>query len=312
MALLFSARYEDPERWHQALVAELGDLDFRLWTPDGANIGDPADIEFVLAWGPKKGAFKAFPNLKAIFCLGAGVDHLIGRDLPDGVPVVRLVDPGLTRGMREYVIYWTLHYHRRFKEYADSAAAGEWRQLPQADTRKRRVGILGLGVLGADAAAHLCALEFDVAGWSRSAKALDGIESFHGTDGLAAFLARTEILVNLLPLTPETTGIINAENLSQLPKGAVVINAARGPHVVDDDLIRALDDCHIAAATLDVFHTEPLPADHPFWAHPKINITPHAASLTVQETAAVAIADNIRRIRAGEPPAPIVDPETGY
>jgi len=293
-------------------VAELGDLDFRLWTPDGANIGDPADIEFVLAWGPKKGAFKEFPNLKAIFCLGAGVDHLIGRDLPDGVPVVRLVDPGLTRGMREYVIYWTLHYHRRFKEYADSAAAGEWRQLPQADTRKRRVGILGLGVLGADAAAHLCALEFDVAGWSRSAKALDGIESFHGTDGLAAFLARTEILVNLLPLTPETTGIINAENLSQLPKGAVVINAARGPHVVDDDLIRALDDGHIAAATLDVFHTEPLPDDHPFWAHPKINITPHAASLTVQETAAVAIADNIRRIRAGEPPAPIVDPETGY
>ena len=293
-------------------MAELGDLDFRLWTPDGANIGDPADIEFVLAWGPKKGAFKEFPNLKAIFCLGAGVDHLIGRDLPDGVPVVRLVDPGLTRGMREYVIYWTLHYHRRFKEYADSAAAGEWRQLPQADTRKRRVGILGLGVLGADAAAHLCALEFDVAGWSRSAKALDGIESFHGTDGLAAFLARTEILVNLLPLTPETTGIINAENLSQLPKGAVVINAARGPHVVDDDLIRALDDGHIAAATLDVFHTEPLPADHPFWAHPKINITPHAASLTVQETAAVAIADNIRRIRAGEPPAPIVDPETGY
>ena len=293
-------------------MAELGDLDFRLWTPDGANIGDPADIEFVLAWGPKKGAFKEFSNLKAIFCLGAGVDHLIGRDLPDGVPVVRLVDPGLTRGMREYVIYWTLHYHRRFKEYADSAAAGEWRQLPQADTRNRRVGILGLGVLGADAAAHLCALEFDVAGWSRSAKALDGIESFHGTDGLTAFLARTEILVNLLPLTPETTGIINAENLSQLPKGAFVINAARGPHVVDDDLIRALDDGHIAAATLDVFHTEPLPADHPFWAHPKINITPHAASLTVQETAAVAIAHNIRRIRAGEPPAPIVDPETGY
>ena len=139
-----------------------------------------------------------------------------------------------------------------------------------------------------------------------------GAQFHHGADGLAAFLARTEILINLLPLTPETTGIINAGNLSQLPKGAVVINAARGPHVVDDDLIRALDDGHIAAATLDVFHTEPLPADHPFWAHPKINITPHAASLTVQETAAVAIADNIRRIRAGEPPAPIVDPETGY
>ena len=226
--------------------------------------------------------------------------------------MVRLVDPGLTRGMREYVIYWTLRYHRRFAEYADSTAAGVWKQLPQADTRKRRVGILGLGVLGADAAAHLRALEFDVAGWSRSAKALDGIESFHGADGLPAFLARTEILVNLLPLTPETTGIINAETLNQLPKGAVVINAARGPHVVDDDLIAAIDGGHIAAATLDVFHAEPLPAEHPFWTHPKINITPHAASLTVPETAVVAIADNIRRIRAGDPPFPIVDPESGY
>lgn len=312
MAILFSSKGDDAERWRGAITSELPDLDFRVWTPDGATIGDPADIEFALVWRPKKGALKKFPNLKTIFSLGAGVDHLVGQDLPQGVPVVRLVDPGLTRGIREYVIYWTIHYHRRFAEYADSTQAGIWKQLPQADTRKRRVGILGLGVLGLDAAMHLRALQFDVAGWSRSAKTLDGIDSFHGADGLAALLVRSEILICLLPLTPETTGILNADALSQLPKGAVIINAARGPHIVDNDLIQALDDGHIAAATLDVFHTEPLPPDHPFWPHPNINMTPHAASLTTPETAALAVADNIRRIRAGDAPTPIVDLKAGY
>ncbi len=317
MALLFSSPYDDPERWRAALMAEIPDLDFRVWTPDGKEgggdgIGDPADIEFALVWAPKRGALKAFPNLKAVLSLGAGVDHLLGKDLPLGIPVVRLVDPGLTRGMREYVIYWTLHFHRRFAEYAASTAAGEWLQLPQADTRKRRVGIMGLGIMGADAAIHLRALEFDVAGWSRRGKTLDGITCFHGRDGLADFLGRTEILVCLLPLTPETAGIINKDTLAGLPPGAALINAARGPHVVDEDLIRALDDGHIAAATLDVFHTEPLPPEHAFWSHPKINLTPHAASITTPETAAETVAENILRIRAGQAPGPIVDPETGY
>jgi len=312
MALLFSSQSDDPERWREALLAEIPDLDFRVWTPDGKNIGDPAGISLALVWAPKKGALKAFPNLKAVLSLGAGVDHLIGRDLPDGIPVVRLVDPGLTRGMREYVIYWTLHFHRRFAEYAASTASGVWLQLPQADTRKRRVGIMGLGIMGADAAAHLNALEFDVAGWSRRAKTLDGITCFHGRDGLADFLGRTEILVCLLPLTPETAGIINADTLAQLPRGAVLINAARGAHVVDKDLIRALDDGHLAGATLDVFHTEPLPPDHAFWPHPKINLTPHAASITTPETAAQPVAENVERIRAGQAPEPIVDPDSGY
>lgn len=312
MALLFSSKGDDAVLWRQALLAELPDLDFRVWTPEGENIGDPADIEFVLAWRPKSSGLKDFTNLKAIFSLGAGVDHLAGQDLPDGVPVVRLVDPGLTRGMREYIIYWTIFFHRRFGEYADSTKAGVWDPLPQADTRKCRVGIMGPGVLGADAAAHLRALEFDVAGWSRSQKTLNGITCYHGKDGFKDFLARTEILVCLLPLTTETAGIINAETLAQLPKGAFIINAARGAHVVDDDLLEALDSGHITAATLDVFHTEPLPPEHPYWTHPKIHITPHAASRTVPETAAQAVADNIRRVRAGELPTPIVDVKAGY
>ncbi len=321
MALLFSSTWDDTGRWRDALSLELPDLEFREWTlpgedngeTGGEDGGDPAAIEYALVWGPKKGALKAFPNLKAIFSLGAGVDHLMdGRDLPDGVPVVRLVDPGLTRGMAEYVIYWVLHYHRRFGDYARMTAEGTWEMLPQADTRARRVGIMGLGVMGAAAVAKLGGLEFDVAGWSRGPRDMDGVETFHGAGGLGPFLARTEILVCLLPLTPETAGIIGAETLGQLPEGAVVINAARGGHVIDEDLLAALETGHIAAATLDVFHQEPLPDDHLFWEHPKVTVTPHVASLTVPETAALAVAENIRRIRAGEAPEPIVDPETGY
>ncbi|MEE8351285.1 MAG: glyoxylate/hydroxypyruvate reductase A [Rhodospirillales bacterium] len=312
MALLFSSKNDDPECWRDVLAQELPDLDFHIWTPGGENIGDPANIEFALVWGPKKSALKVYPNLRAILSLGAGVDHLLDRDLPKGVPVARLVDPGLTRGMREYVIYWTIHYHRRFGEYAVATAAKTWQQLPQGNTCKRRVGIMGLGMLGADTAAHLASLQFDVAGWSRSAKTIPGVTCYDGDDGLVDFLSHTEILVCLLPLTPETTGIINANTLAQLPKGAAIINAARGPHVVDDDLIQALDSGHVAGATLDVFHIEPLPSDHAFWVHPKINLTPHAASITTPETAVIPVAQNIRRLQAGQAPEPLVDMDVGY
>ena len=312
MALLFSSKIDDPDEWRDALAQELPALDFRVWTPDGKDVGDPADIDYALVGGPGMDALKDFPNLKAIFSLGAGVNHLAGRDLPEGVPVVRLRDPGMTLGMSEYVAYWVLHYHRHFGDYAGMTAENRWQKLPQTGAQDRRVGIMGLGVMGLDAVAKLKPFGFDVCGWSRGGKALKGVETFHGKDGLGPFLKATEILVCLLPLTPETAGIINADTLSQLPPGAVVINAARGGHVVDEDLIAALDDGRLAAATLDVFHTEPLPEDHPFWAHPKITVTPHVASLTVAETAAKAVAENIRRIRAGQAPEPIVDMDAGY
>lgn len=313
MALLFSSKNDDPDEWRAALARELPDHEFRVWTPDGENVGDPADIDYALVWGPKKGALRAFPNLKAIFSLGAGVDHLMdGRDLPPGVPVVRLVDPGLTRGMSEYVVYWVLHHHRDFGAYARMVESKGWDRLAQADPGERRVGILGLGVLGTDAVAKLRPFGFDVRGWSRSPKKLEGVETFHGKDGLEAFLKATEILVCLLPLTPETTGIIDAGTIARMPKGGVIINAARGGHVVDEDLIEALDGGHLAAATLDVFHAEPLPDDHPFWAHPKITVTPHMASRTAPATAAKAVAENIRRMENGEPPEPIVEMTLGY
>ena len=312
MALLFSSKNDDVKRWKNILVHELPSLDFRIWTPDGNDIGDPEDIEYVLAWHPKVGAFKNFPNLKCIFSLGAGVDHLTNKELPKKIPVVRLVDPSLTRGMSEYVLYWVIHHHRLMGEYIHSASQASWRQFPQANTQLRRIGILGLGILGLDAAKKLSTLGFDVAGWCRRPKKIDGISTFHGKAGLSKLLSRTETLICLLPLTPETKGIINSDTLNQLTSGAIIINPARGGHVIDEDLIQALDSGHISSAVLDVFNTEPLPDVHPFWKHPNIIVTPHIASLTAPETAALIVADNIRRIRAGKLPQPIVDPETGY
>jgi len=311
MALLFSSKGDDPARWRAELNARLPDLEFRVW-PDG--VGDPLEIEYALAWRPKPGALRAFPNLKAIFSLGAGVDHVFrDADLPAGVPVVRLVDKALTRNMTEYVLHWVLHYHRGFPQYAELQRRGEWRALSIPDPpQRKRVGIMGLGVLGGAVARALLGLGFTVAGWSRTSKHIDGVESFAGDAGLSPFLGRLHILVCLLPLTPETDGIIDRRTLSTLPAGAFVINVARGGHVVEEDLVAALDAGHVAGATLDVFREEPLPENHPFWRHPRVIVTPHVASQTDPRSAADEVAANILRIRAGQPPINIADPIQGY
>jgi glyoxylate/hydroxypyruvate reductase len=311
MALLFSSKGDDPSRWRAELGARLPDLEFRVW-PD--QIGDPLEIEYALAWRPKPGALRAYPNLKAIFSLGAGVDHLFrDPELPAGVPVVRLVDKALTRNMTEYVLHWVLHHHRGFRQYAKLQRRGEWRTLPIPDPPERkRIGIMGLGVLGSAVARALLGLGFTVAGWSRTSKHIDGVESFAAEAGLAPFLGRLDVLVCLLPLTPETDGIIDRQTFSTLPAGAYLINVARGGHVIEDDLLAALDSGHLAGATLDVFRQEPLPEDHPFWGHPSVVVTPHVASQTDPRSAADEVAANIRRIRAGEPPINIADPAKGY
>ncbi|MBT3766827.1 MAG: glyoxylate/hydroxypyruvate reductase A [Rhodospirillaceae bacterium] len=308
--LLFSSKGDNPELWRSRLAKHIPDLDFRIWPTD---IGDKEEIEFALAWRPKLGELRNYPNLKAIFSLGAGVDHLM-RDpnLPEGIPVVRLVDPDLTRGMTEYVTHWVMHYHRGFHVYQARQAENKWKQNRYPLPSERSVGILGLGVLGSDAANSLVGLGFDVAGWSRSEKNIEGAKCYFGQDGLVPFLERTEILICLLPLTPETEGIINAETLAHLPDGAFAINAARGAHIVDDDLLAALGSGKVAAATLDVFSPEPLAEDHPYWSHPNVTVTPHIASLTNATTAAGEIAANIKRIQAGDPPLHIVDVKGGY
>jgi glyoxylate/hydroxypyruvate reductase A len=311
VALLFSSKGDDATAWREELNARLPDLDFRVW-PD--RVGDPLEIEYALAWRPKPGALRAYPNLKAIFSLGAGVDHLFrDGDLPAGVPVVRLVDKALTRNMTQYVLHWVLHHHRGFRAYGEFQGRGEWRALPVPHAPDRlRVGIMGLGVLGGAVAHALLALGFTVAGWSRTSKRIADVESFAGDDGLVPFLGGLDVLVCLLPLTPETEGIIDRRSLSTLPAGAYLINVGRGGHVVEGDLLAALDAGHLAGATLDVFREEPLPEGHPFWSHPQVVVTPHIASQTDPRSAADEVAANIRRIRAGKSSHNVADPNRGY
>jgi glyoxylate/hydroxypyruvate reductase A len=281
MAAILFLGSDDPDGWIAEFRRAAPDLDMRGWT----DRGDTADIDVVLGWRHPQGAPKRYPNLKLISALGAGYEHILGDpERPAGVPVVRLIDDKLTQAMTEYVLLHVLRYHR---------------QMPVTDDR--RIGILGLGALGQDAARRLVELGFPVAAWSRSPKSVPGIEVFHGATQLGAFAARTDILVCLLPLNDAMRGIIDADLLAALPRGAFVINPARGGHVIDGDLIAALDSGHIAGATLDVFHTEPLPEVHPFWTHPKVTLTPHIASTTNARSSVPQIVDNIRRVRAGKP-----------
>jgi glyoxylate/hydroxypyruvate reductase A len=300
---------DEAPHWRDLLTRLEPAIEFRVW-PD---VGDPDDIEFILAWQHRPGDLQRYPNAKAIFWLGAGVDHLMkDPDLPRQVPIVRLVDEGLTSSMTEYVLQHVLRYHRRQPEFDALQRRRKWNQLPYPLARDRKVGLLGLGVLGGDAAEKLHMLGFDLAAWTRSPKTLPVVKSFHGDSGFLPFLNRTEILVCLLPLTPDTAGIINARTLAALPKGAFVINAARGGHVVDADLLAALDSGHIAQATLDVFHREPLPPDHPYWTHPKVTVTPHIAGQTFPETAAAGVVAGMRAALAGRPLKNRVDLSKGY
>jgi glyoxylate/hydroxypyruvate reductase A len=309
MALLFLSSVDSAEAWQAALGTALPDLELRVW-PD---IGDPGDIEAALVWRPPPGLLASLPNLKLIASLGAGVDHIFADPhLPPQVPIVRLVDPHLTTAMSEYVQLQVLRLHRQDLAYVAQQRRCEWRPLPQPNAGERRVGILGLGVLGSDAALKLSVLGFDVAGWSRAEKKLRGIACFHGAAGLTAMLARSEILVCLLPLTPATEGILDARLFAQLPRGAALVNCARGRHLVESDLLPALDSGQLSAAVLDVFRDEPLPADHPFWSDPRIVITPHVAAVTHAPTAALAIADNLRRLGDGRPLLNRVDASERY
>ena len=309
MALLFKSELDRADLWAEALRRCDPALEVRVWP----EIGQPAEIDYALVWKPPPGLLASLPALKLIFSLGAGVDHLTSDpELPPGVPVLRMVEPGLTGGMTEYVVMSVLMHHRRMVDYAGLQRDKVWEVLPAPLAAERRIGIMGLGVLGAEAAGALTGLGFDVAGWSRTPKSIAGVESFHGEGQLEAFLARSEILVCLLPLTDETRGILNARTFAQLPRGAAVINVGRGDLLAEDDLLQALDGGQVGAATLDVFAAEPLAPEHPFWTHPRVVITPHIASLTVPDSGARAVIDNIRRHEAGTPLHNVADLGRGY
>jgi len=277
---------------------------------------EPMDLEtidYAIVWQPAPGWLKIFPNLKCIVSIGAGIDHVLcDPDLPTHLPIIRTTSDDLSVRMREYVTLHVLRLHRRLPEVAAGQAVREWRQIIEPPAHERRVGIMGLGNLGADCARTLAMIGFNVAGWARSAKTIEGVECFAGEAERDKFLEGVEILVCMLPLTPETEGILNAELFVQLPKGASVINVARGQHLVDADLLAALDSGQIGAATLDVFREEPLSKEHPFWERTDILVTPHIASLIDPIAGGQRIAENLRRFISGEPITDLVPAGKGY
>jgi glyoxylate/hydroxypyruvate reductase A len=309
MAILFRSTPAATARWRPLLGRLMPEQEIRCWP----EIGDRASIDYALVWQPEPGMLASLPNLKLIVGLGAGVDHLL-RDplLPKGVPIVRLVDPYMTDAMSEYVVLSVLRLHRQDLDYLAQQRARIWEEREQKNAAERPVGILGFGTLGQDAGRKLKALGFDVAGWSRGPKEVAGFAHHSGPTGLDALLARSEILVCLLPLTAETTGILNAALFALLPRGAGLVNAGRGRHLVEADLILALDSGQLSGAVLDVASEEPLPAGHGFWHHPRIILTPHIAAETHPPTAAAIIREAIRCCEAGLPVANQVDPARGY
>lgn len=295
--------------WIALLARLLPEFEIR----DFDDPGDPAAVEYAVVWAPPAGGIARFANLKAVVSVGAGVDHVL-RDplLPRHLPILRTTGPDMVQRLREYVALHVLAHHRDLAVTNAFQARAHWQQIVTPVARKRRVGIMGMGLIARACAATLVSLGFDTAGWSRSGTAVEGVTAFAGPEGLAEFLGRTEILVCLLPLTPATRDILNRETFARLPKGARLINAARGGHLVEEDLLAALASGQIAGATLDVFRTEPLPPEHPFWSHPAIRVTPHVASYIDAETGASVIAGNIRQFERTGTCAAIADPERGY
>ena len=295
--------------WNDALSAAMPELEIAV----GPVEDRPERAEFMLTFAPAASEVARYPNLRFICSGGAGVDGIMGvPDLPPDIPVVRLVDEVLTRRMTQYIVHAVLWHYRRVADYAAAQARAEWAPIEPEPGDRARVGILGLGALGTDAAEKLLTLGCQVGGWSRRPKTTPGVTCHHGAGGLGAFLAQSDILVCLLPLTPQTTGLVDAAFLAQMPRGAYLINPARGGLVVDDDLLAALESGRLSGAALDVFNEEPLPAAHPYWTHPKVVVTPHMASRTDVVSAAPQITENVRRARAGEPLLNLVDREAGY
>lgn len=310
MAILFISLGPDGDEWRRTVTALLPDVDFRVWP----EVGRADDIEMILAWDVPPGVFTGYPNLKAIFWLGAGLERLLSDPgLPRHVPIGRLVEASLTRQMTAYVVLAVLRHHRLAAAYEAQQQEARWQPLlPPPDPADCRVGLMGLGVLGTEAARKLLSLGFPVSGWSRTPKRLDGVKTYHGRERLKPFLGECDVVVCLLPLTPETRSILNAEAFAAMKKGAYLVNAARGEHVVEEDLLDALEAGRVAGATLDVYHTEPLPSEHPFWRHPRVTVTPHIAAETIPRGVAPQVVENYRRMKRGEPLLNPVDPARGY
>ncbi|VTU37854.1 Glyoxylate/hydroxypyruvate reductase A [Variovorax sp. PBL-E5] len=298
-----------PEPWVDGLRRALPGADVRAWTP-----GAPP-VDHAVVWMPPQQLLDEQPQLRGLFNIGAGVDALTRLRLPPRTQLVRLEDGGMAVQMAEYVCHALIRHFREFDVYEADAREGRWSYRKPRERGDFAVGVMGLGVLGERVARAVAQFDFPVNGWSRSGKAIDGVRGFVGDDGFDAFLGASRVLVNLLPLTEATRGILNRRNLSLLhggQPGGYLVNVARGGHLAEADLVPLLDSGQLAGATLDVFEVEPLPPAHAFWRHPKITVTPHGSARTERETSIAQIAGKIRALERGEPIGGVVDHNRGY
>ena len=306
MHITFCCADTRPEPWLEGLSAALPGATVSVWQP-GAPQADHAVV-----WSPPQQFLDEQPGLKALFNIGAGVDALLRLTLPAGAKVVRLDDAGMSVQMAEYVCHAVIRHFREFDRYEADMDAGRWSFRKPRLRADFPVGVMGLGVLGERVARALRQFEFPVHGWSRSARTVEGVQCHAGVEGFDGFLRSCRVLVNLLPLTPDTRDILDRRTLGHLQPDGYLINVARGAHLVDEDLMALLDEGHLAGATLDVFRTEPLPAEHGFWKHPKITLTPHTSARTLRDESIAQIAGKILALERGEPVAGVVDPVRGY
>jgi len=308
MCILYMADPADAQKWRDCLATLAPQLEFRQW-PD---IGNPAEVHYILAWEPLTNLAEQFANLRLLYAAGAGVDQFDLARLPADVSLIRLVDSSMAEIMAEYVLFSVLAMHRDILAYQEDQRSGRWQPRPIVHASQRRVGIMGVGNLGRAALDRLQPLGFQLSGWNRSLKEVPGGHCYVGPDELEAFLGQCDILVNMLPLTPETAGILNAARLDCLPHGAGLINVGRGAHVIETALLSALNEGRLGGAVLDVLAQEPPTQDNPLWKHPRVLLTPHVASDVQIEGGVALIVENLRREREGMPLLNVVDRSKGY
>jgi glyoxylate/hydroxypyruvate reductase A len=313
MNILYHMAGDDPAPWLSDLAMRLPQARIRVW-----QAGDREPADYALVWKPPLEVLQQRAGLKAVFNLGAGVDailDLLNRHpdlLSPHVPLIRIEDAGMGAQMAEYVHHAVVRHFRRMNDYARQQRSGIWEPLPARVQAGHHIGVMGMGALGAQVAASLAAAGFPVRGWSRGARPVDGVQCHHGEEGLGRFLNGLQVVINLLPLTPDTTDILDRRLFAKLAPGAQLINVGRGAHLVEDDLLGALDEGQLAAATLDVFRDEPLPANHPFWRDPRIEITPHVSAMTQRTESVQQIAAKINTLERGAAVTGIVDRLRGY
>ncbi len=300
---------ENAQPWLEEIGTAIPGAEVWEWTPASAD----HQADYAVLWAPPTELFASQQRLKAVFNIGAGVDGVLKlNNLPPGVPIVRLNDAGMAVQMAEYVCHALIRHTRNFDIYESHANNREWKRQPLIDRTAFPVGVMGLGDIGARIAQAVTAFEYPTFGWSRSQKTLPGVTSFAGTESLDAFLGKVRVLVCALPLTSATEGILNTGTFAKLQPNGYLINVARGRHLIENDLLAALDNGRLAGATLDVFREEPLPGNRPFWSHPKITVTPHISAIPLRAKSVVQIADKIHALERGEAIDGIVETARGY